>query len=115
MAVSQYLRPGGLIEAVRGYLTPDVLRGASSFTGESEASTSKALGGVVPTLLGGITNMASSEQGAKGLLGLVHSGGYASALDNPTSFFGGGSTQKMMGTGQQLMGSIFGSRGASIT
>lgn len=115
MATSQYLRPGSLIDAVRGYLTPDVVRGASSLTGESEASTTKALGGVVPTLLGGITNMASSEQGAGNLLGMVRDGGYASALDNPSSFFGGGSTQRMMGVGQQLMGSIFGNRGASIT
>jgi OmpA-OmpF porin, OOP family len=115
MAVSQFLRPGGLMEAVKGYLTPDVLRGASSLTGESEASTSKALGGVVPTLLGGITGMASSEKGASSLMGLVHSGGYTSALDNPTSFFGGGSTQKMMGAGQQLVESIFGNRSSSIS
>src|SRR4051794_20391870 len=115
MAVSQFLRPGGLMEAVRGYLTPDVVRGASSLTGESEASTSKALGGVVPTLLGGITNMASSEHGASSLMGLVHEGGYTSALDNPSSFFGGASTQKMLGTGQQLIGSIFGNKGSSIS
>jgi hypothetical protein len=46
--------------------------------------------------------MSSSEQGASSLLGMVHDGGYASALDNPSSFFGGSSTQKMMGIGQQL-------------
>jgi OmpA-OmpF porin, OOP family len=115
MAVSQFLRPGGLMEAVRGYLTPDVLRGASSFTGESEVSTGKALSGVVPTLLGGITNMASSEHGANSLMGLVHEGGYTTALDNPSSFFGGGTTQKMMGAGQQLVGSIFGNKSSSIS
>ena len=59
--------------------------------------------------------MASSEHGASNLMGLVHNGGYTSALDNPTSFFGGGSTQKMMGVGNQLIGSIFGNRGASIS
>lgn len=115
MAVSQYLRPGSLMEAVRGYLTPDVLRGASSLTGESEASTSKALGGVVPTLLSGVTNMASSEAGASNVMGMIRDGGYTKALENPSSFFGGGSTQKMMGVGQQLTRSIFGDRGASIT
>lgn len=115
MAVSQYLRPGGLLEAVRGYLTPDVLRGASSLTGESEAATGKAMSGVVPTLLSGVTNMASTESGASNVMGMIRDGGYTNALDNPSSFFGGGSTQKMMGVGQQLTRSIFGNRGASIT
>lgn len=101
--------------AVRGYLTPDVVRSASSLTGESEVSTGRALSGAVPTLLGGISSMASTEKGASNLMGLVHSGGYTSALENPSSFFGGGSTQKMMEVGQQLMGSIFGTRGASVS
>ena len=115
MAVSQYLRPGSLIEAVKGYLTPEVVRGASSLTGESEASTTKALGGVVPTLLGGVTNMASSENGASNLMGMVREHGYVSALDNPSSFFGGNATSKMMEAGGRLTGSMFGNRASSIT
>ena len=115
MAVSQYMRPGSLIEAVKGYLTPNVVRSASSLTGESEASTTKALGGVVPTLLGGVTNMASSEKGSSNLMSMIHEGDFAAALDNPSSFFGGNATQKMMGVGTQLTGSMFGNRSGSIT
>ena len=37
-----------LIELAKGYLTPDIIRKASSFVGESESVTQKAMDGIVP-------------------------------------------------------------------
>jgi len=115
MAVSQYLRPGSLIEAVKGCLTPEVVRNASSLVGESEASTRQTLNGAVPSILGGLTNLASTPEGASSLSGLIRDGGYGAVADNARSLFSGGSaTTNMLSAGQQLLGTIFGGRSSSI-
>ncbi len=115
MAVSQFLRPGSLMDAVKGYLTPDVVRSASSLVGESESSTRQTLNSAVPTVLSGLTSMVSSPAGASGLAGLIRDGGFGSAVDNVSSLFSGGSaTSSMLSVGSQLLGKIFGSRSSSV-
>jgi OOP family OmpA-OmpF porin len=115
MAVSQYLRPGNLIDAVKGYLTPEVVRNASSLVGESESSTRQTLNTAVPTVLSGFTNLASSPEGASSLVAMVRDGGFGSAVDNASSLFSGGNTtSSMMNVGQQLLGKIFGNKGSAV-
>jgi outer membrane protein OmpA-like peptidoglycan-associated protein len=109
MAVSQYLRPGSLLDAVKSQFTPDVIHGASALVGESDSSTRQTLNGAVPSVLSGLVNMASTREGASGLAGLIRDGGYGAAAENVRSLFGGGSaTNSMIGSGQQLLGKIFG-------
>jgi OmpA-OmpF porin, OOP family len=116
MAASQFLRPGSLIDAVRGSLTPDVVRSASSLIGEPESSTRQALSGAVPSVLGGLVNMVSTKDGAGNLAGLIRDGGYGAVADNARSLFSGGSaTTNMLASGQQLLGTIFGSRSSAVT
>ena len=71
MAASEYLRPGNLVETVRSYLTPDVVRNASSLVGEPESSTHRALQSAVPTMLSGLVNTASTQEGASGLAAMI--------------------------------------------
>ena len=116
MGASQHLRSENLVETVRGYLTPDVTRGASSFLGESEPSTSHAMQSAVPGLLTGMLHMSSSNQGANSLAEMIRGGSFGSLLGNPSSLFvGGGQTSRMVNTGQSLVGRIFGNRASSIT
>jgi len=116
MAVSQFLRPGSLLDAVKGYLTPDVVRSASSLVGESESSTRQTLNGAIPSVLSGLTNMVSTRDGAGTLAGLVRDGGYGSAVDNISSLFSGGSaTSSMLNSGSQLLGKLFGNKGSSVS
>lgn len=115
MAVSQFLRPGSIMDAVQGSLTPEVVRSASSLVNEPESATRQTLSGVVPIILSGLTNLASSKDGASQLAGLIRDGGYGAAADNPRALFSGGSaTTNMLGAGQQLLGTIFGSRSSSV-
>ena len=115
MAVSQFLRPGSLMDAIKGQLTPDVLKSASSLVGESESSTRQALNGAVPSVLTGLTNVVSSRDGANNLAGLIRDGGYGTVVDNVRSLFSGGSaTTNMLSAGPQLLGTIFGGRGSSV-
>src|SRR5215469_3764883 len=115
MAVSQFLRPGSLMDAIKGQLTPDVLKSASSLVGESESSTRQALNGAVPTVLTGLTNVVSSRDGANNLAGLIRDGGYGAVVDNVRSLFSGGSaTTNMLSAGPQLLGTIFGGRSSAV-
>lgn len=116
MAVSQFLRPESLLEAIRNNLTSDVVHQASSAVGEPESATRQALFSSVPTILGGMTRMTSSSEGVTGLANMVREGGYEGAVSNPAALFGGGSTtSKMQGLGQQLLSRIFGNKSAAVS
>ena len=115
MAVSQYLRPGSLLESVQSYLTPGVIHSASSLVGESESSTRQTMNGAVASVLTGVTHMASSQEGAGNLASMVREGGFGSSVDNMGSLFGAGNaTTKTLSSGQQLLGKIFGGNATSI-
>ena len=111
------VRSFNLLDSISSFITPDVVRKASSFLGENPADTGKAFAGAVPTLLGSITNVASSEGGASRLMGLLQSSNVDSNLvGNVSSLFSGGSaTQNLIGTGQQLLGSLLGGNAGGIT
>jgi outer membrane protein OmpA-like peptidoglycan-associated protein len=103
------------MDAARGLLTPDVIKSASSLVGESESGTRTALNSSVPSVLSGLLNLVSSRDGANSLAGLIRDGGYGAAVDNARSLFSGGSaTTNMLSAGPQLLGTIFGGRGAGV-
>ena len=101
-----------LVEMVKGYLTPDILHKASSFVGESESATQKAMNGIVPTLIAGLANQASTNGGAEKLSRILDTGKYdGSALNNLGSLFSGGeTTQKVITQGQDTLSSLFGNK-----
>jgi OmpA-OmpF porin, OOP family len=116
MAVSQFLRPGSLLDAVKSQFTPDVIRSASSLVGESESSTRQTLNGAVPSVLSGLAGMASTREGAGSLASLVRDGGFGAAAENVRSLFGGGSaTNNMVDSGQQLLSKIFGNKSSAVS
>jgi outer membrane protein OmpA-like peptidoglycan-associated protein len=115
MAVSQFLKPGSLMDAVKGQLTPDVVKSASSLVGESESSTHLALNSAVPSVLSGLVNLVSSRDGANNLAGLIRDGSYGALVDNVRSIFSGGTaTNNMLSAAPQLLGTIFGGRSSSV-
>jgi len=65
--------------------------------------------------MNGLTNLVSAPNGANTLAGLIRDGGFGAAADNPQSLFSGGAaTNNMLTTGSQLLGTIFGGRGAAV-
>jgi OOP family OmpA-OmpF porin len=105
-----------LVELVKGYLTPDVIQRAASYAGESSAATQKALGGIVPTLVGALTNMGSTNEGAQQLVRMLDAGKYdGSGLKSVTSLFGGGvATQGALGAGKGILESLFGAKVSGV-
>ncbi len=115
MAISQYLRGGSPIDAVTSHFTPDVVRKASSLVGESEASTRSTLTAAVPSVLHGMVNLASTQEGGSALINLIRDGGYGAAAESVGSLFGGGkATNNMMSAGTQLLGKFFGNNTSSV-
>jgi outer membrane protein OmpA-like peptidoglycan-associated protein len=114
MAVSQFLRPGSLVESLQGYLTPSVIHGASALVGESESSTRQTMNGAVAGVLSGITNMVSSREGTDNLASMVREGGFSSVVDNMGSFLSGSSATSMLSSGHQLLNKIFGGNVSSV-
>lgn len=96
-----------LIDAAKGLFTSELVSKASSYLGESESGVSKALSGILPSVIGGIADRASSNEGANAISNLAkehHGGGI---LDNIGNFFGaegGGLFNKAAGA----LGGLFG-------
>jgi OmpA-OmpF porin, OOP family len=106
-----------LLDTLSTYVTPDIIGKASSFLGESSGGTQKALTGILPLLLGGVSNMASTQGGASKLMDLLQSGGYdGSILNNLGTLLSDGTqAQSLIGTGQQLLGNLLGDRTSAVT
>ncbi len=97
-----------ILDAIKGFITPDLIGKAASYLGESDASVSKAISGVVPATLAGIVQKAESG-GASGLLDLAGKAFNSGILDNLGSTFshaGGGIPE----LGPGLLSGIFGDK-----
>jgi OOP family OmpA-OmpF porin len=101
-----------LVELVKEYLTPDTVQKAAAFVGESGSATQKAINGIVPTLIAGLANQASTSGGAEKLGRMLDTGKYdGSALNNLGSLFSGGdTTQKAITQGKDTLSSLFGNK-----
>ncbi|GAO45045.1 OmpA family protein [Flavihumibacter petaseus] len=81
-----------ILDAVKGYLTPDMIGKAASYLGESDSSLAKAASGMVPAALAGIVQKAETG-GANTIFDLAKkafSGGILDNLGNTFSHSGGG-------------------------
>jgi OmpA-OmpF porin, OOP family len=119
MSTSRYpyseTQPGSLISEITRHFTPEVVRSAGSMIGESESSTSKALSVAGPTVLSGISHMASSSEGANNLTKMIREGGFGGLTENPMSLFRGGTaTNYLLSAGQRHLGGIFGGNTSSV-
>ena len=105
-----------LVEQVKTYLTPDVLQKASIQIGESSGATQKALGGIIPTLLGGLANTASTSDGAQQIARMLDVGKFdGSGLGNIASIFeGGAATSGAITAGRGILDTLFGGKLSGI-
>jgi OOP family OmpA-OmpF porin len=99
-----------LMDLVTGYLTPDVIQGIAGNVGESNGATQKAVAGIVPTLVAGLANTASTNGGTQRLMRMLDGGKYdGGALGSVGSLFNGGATSP------GILDSLFGGKVASIS
>lgn len=103
-----------LLDAAKGLLTNETIQQASSFLGESEGSTHKAISGILPVILSGLVNKSSTSHGANEIAAMSAEQHHAGLLDNIGNFFGSDNTD-LLNKGTNILGSIFGDKSKGIT
>ena len=103
-----------LIDAAKNLFTNELVSKASSFLGESETGVSKAISGVVPTVLSTLLNKVGTHEGAGAVSKLVEAQQGTGILNNLGSFFGndGGG---LLNKGAGLLSGLFGNKTDGIT
>jgi OmpA-OmpF porin, OOP family len=102
-----------LMDIAKGYFTNQLVSKASSYLGESEGGISKAISAVIPSIIGGVADKASSLDGAASisrLAGEQHSGGILNTIGD---FLSPDKGNDLMGKSTGIISSIFGNSGGS--
>ena len=103
-----------LMDAAKGLITSELVGKASSFLGESETGVSKAMGGILPTVLTGFLNKTSSHEGAGAVAKMVDEQHNSGILGNLGSFFGN-DNGGLLNKGAGLLSGLFGNKTDGIT
>jgi outer membrane protein OmpA-like peptidoglycan-associated protein len=103
------------IEMAQNRLTGDVVQKFGGYLGESPDNTRRAFGSALPVVLSGLSQQASrasSDPDSSGFMRKLAEGASdTSMLDNLPALVGGGAaTDALLGSGQGMLGSIFGDR-----
>ena len=105
-----------LLGLVKDQLSSAVIGNAAKMIGGSNAATSKALDGIMPTLLGGLMKKSSTQSGAGELFNMIKDGGHdGGIMDNMNDLFSGGdATRKATTAGDGILSSLFGNGLGSV-
>ena len=103
-----------LLETLKNHATPDLIGKAAAILGESEPGVSKAVGGILPTVLGGLLGKSATTGGASELMDMFSSGAYDGNIPDDVSGLLDGATAAA-DTGGGLPGSLFGDKIAGIS
>lgn len=101
-----------IVDLVKNYATSELISKAGSFLGESESGVSKAVSGLIPSLLGGLFSKATaSEAGAEEVYQTSKAANDSGILGNLGSLFG---NADILSRGTGLFNNLFGSQSNSI-
>ena len=106
----------GLTESLLSTITPNVIASASKYFGESSTSTERGLAIAMSSVLAATSKLAASDGGA-GLADLVKAHPVDSGtLGNLATLFSPAANgSSIIGSGQQLLGTLFGPRTTAVT
>src|SRR5690606_33293986 len=105
----------GLLDLLDSPMGKQLISGVAGQTGQPENKTADALSMAMPLLLGAMKkNVASSPQGAEGLLNALSSKHDGSILDNLSELFAGGVEQSVMDDGAGILGHVFGNKQSNV-
>jgi len=104
-----------ILELFSGGPSQSMVGAVSKMLGENESSVQSAVGSLIPTMLGGMMQKASTTQGAGDLFKLVTGANVdPGMLSNVAGLLGGGApTDKLLSTGASLVSGLFGGDKAS--
>ena len=93
-----------ILDALKGYITPDLLSKAAAQFGESESTISRGLTSIIPSLLGGIASKSGDTSAMASLFNLIKDNGDATSVDNISGLLSGNTE----GLTNNFLSSIFG-------
>jgi outer membrane protein OmpA-like peptidoglycan-associated protein len=98
-----------LLDSVKGLITNELVGKAASSLGESESGVSKAMSGIIPSVLGGLVSKAASGgAGASSILDMAKSAAGSGILGNLGGLFGGGGG--LLDSGLGMVKNLFGDK-----
>jgi outer membrane protein OmpA-like peptidoglycan-associated protein len=98
-----------VLDTVKNLFGDEMVSKAASSLNESETSISKAISGIVPSIIGGIVSKASSgDHGPGTILDLVRSAANSGILNNITNTFD--SNSSILSKGWEMLKTIFGDK-----
>lgn len=101
-----------VVDLVKNYVSQDLITKASSFLGESEGGVSKAVSGLIPSILGGVVSKGTrTEAGAQEILNSAKEANSSGLLGNLGSLFG---NADLLSKGTGMFNSLFGGQSNSI-
>ncbi len=101
-----------ILDALKGYITPELLSSAASTLGENESGVSKAIGGLLPTVLSGLVSKAGDSGAFGAIFNQLSDSRNAGFLDNLGGLVGGGNLAQgdPKDIAGRLMSSLFGDK-----
>ena len=103
-----------LLDTLKGLATSELISAASKSLGESEGGVTKAMGGILPSILSGMMNSNSSSHSMIGDL-LGQAGGNSNMIgDLIGGLTSGNSNTQSMGIGTNLLKGLFGDKVAGV-
>jgi hypothetical protein len=101
-----------LVSLVMQFLTPDMIGRIAGALGLDRGATQTALGGAVPALLAGLSNVVAQPGGAQKLADAVKQ--QTGTLDTLSSMIGGSGQARLLETGSRLLSSLLGGQQTTL-
>ncbi|MBP6022851.1 OmpA family protein [Ferruginibacter sp.] len=103
-----------LIDAAKGLFTNELVNKAGAYLGESEAGVTKAISGILPTVLSSLVNKTATHEGAGTVADMVEENHSSGILNNLGGFFGN-DNGGLLNKGANLLSGLFGGNSNTVT
>ncbi len=105
-----------LLDFVKSQIGKGVMAKVAGLLGEKEAVTQKAMDILLPSVLGGMANQATTLSGADNLLGIINQSSYDGSILNSlnTLLSSGSETQGLLKNGGNIAHTLFGNKVSGI-
>ena len=106
-----------LLDAVRGIISPELIDKAASSLGENESGITKAISGIIPTILGGMVSKATGgDHGASSVLEMAKTAAGTGIMGNLGTLFNAKSgSGGLLEGGMHMINGLFGDKAGGIT
>jgi outer membrane protein OmpA-like peptidoglycan-associated protein len=105
-----------LLDSVKGLISNDLISKAAGSLGETEGGISKALSGVIPSVLGGIVSKGSSGvEGASSILNMAKTASGSGILGGLKNMFGGDGNRTLLSSGMDSVRNLIGDKLGGVT